>query len=194
MTNKLTTWFETHSFCPTENTLFYRDLDDTRRRSVSEKLTNPPDNELIVCSFFDANNFLLVGDKFALWNSDTDKGILPLPEIDILHRKGDPLDFRYTGHNMRYYHDGKVIEKPEALAIIESKGVVYFLRHKSPHVFIRDIKKNYFDFKMEPGVHVDTIAMGIFRGKQFLGEDVTQSAAIKLAPTVYLTQKKDKTQ
>lgn len=194
MANKLTTWFETHSFGPTENTLFYRDLDDAPRRSVSEKLTNPPGNELIVCSFFDANNFLLVGDKYVLWHSDTDKGLIPLPEIDILHRKGDPLDFRYTGHNMRYYHEGRVIERAEAMAITESKGVVHFLRHKSPHVFIRDIKKNHFDFKKEPGVHVDTIAAGIYKGRRFLEEDGKQKSVVKLAPTVYLTYKVERLQ
>ncbi len=145
MTNKLTNWFETHSFVPTKDTVFCRDLDDLRRQQVAERFTNPPDNELVVCSFFDANNFLLVGDKYILWHSDSNKGIIPLADIDLFHRKGDPLDSRYTGYDMLYYHDGEVIEKAAAMDVTASKGEVYLLRHKSPHVFIRDVMKNYFD-------------------------------------------------
>lgn len=191
MTNKLTTWFETHSFIPTENTLFYRDLEDSRRRNVSDRLTNPLDNQLVVCSFFDVNNFLLVGDKFILWHSERDKGIIPLQEIDIFHRKGDPMDFRYSSNTLRYFYDGKVIEKSEAMAITESKGTVYLLRHTSPHVFIRDVKKNYFDFKIEPGVHVDTIAAGIYRARHFCGEAGKKNSTIQLAPSIYLTDKNE---
>ncbi len=55
-------------------------------------------------------------------------------------------------------------------------------------------RNTHFDFKIEPGVHVDTIAAGIYKGRRFLEEDGKQNSVVKLAPTVYLTYKVERLQ
>lgn len=165
MTWQLQIWFETHGLQITENTLYYRDLDKRRKELIESKLNLPPDNLIVVCSFFNEDNFLLVGDKYLTWHSDNDFGCIPLRDVLRFHRQGDFSDDRYE-KRLRCYHDGKIknIEDVDPQSTIPN----YFLCDGSPLVFIKASGDRYYDFKVEPGRHIDTIYVGIENAKKHL--------------------------
>ena len=160
-------WFETHGLKVTERTLYYRNLDMGRKDLIASKVALPPNNEIVLCSFFDDNNFLLVGDRYLVWHSDTEGGSVPLQNVDIFHRQGDVPDDRFPDKiQSRSYHDGRVMYDNDIAR--DSPHPQLNLWHNSPLVFIRDTSGNYYDFKVEPGRQVDTICVGIGRAKGFL--------------------------
>lgn len=166
MTSKLLQWFETHELKVSVSTLYYRNLDMVRKDLIASKVALPPNNEIVICSFFDDNNFLLVGDRYLVWHSDTDGGSVPLQNVEMFHRKGDLGDDRYAERKTRLYHDGTVKELEEIAP--NTKLPSYFVCDASPMVFIKESGGRYYDFKVEPGRQIDTIWMGIFSGKRFL--------------------------
>ncbi|MBK9620633.1 MAG: hypothetical protein IPO31_15790 [Candidatus Obscuribacter sp.] len=167
---KLQYWFETHGLKVTDRTLYYHDLDKGRKDTIASKVALPPNNEIVLCSFFDDNNFLLVGDRYLAWHSDTDGGSVPLQNVDIFHRQGDVADDRFPDKiQSRSYHDGRVMYDSEIAQ--DSPHPQLNLWHGSPLVFIRNTSGDYYDFKVEPGRQVDTIWIGILSGKCFLASE-----------------------
>lgn len=176
--SKLHHWFETHTTgVITENTLFYKDLDQRRKDLIDQKVSNPTENELIICSFYDDNNFIVIGDKYLAWHSDNAKGTFALQKVAWFQRTGEIIDDRYPDRELRFFRDGKVLTREEAISESEKPGgPIKFLRLSSPLVFIKDTDGNYFEFKVEPGHHIDTFYVGINKGKKFLEPESSTGA------------------